>query len=93
MYTYKSVRTSRPLGGNLAVLKHSNQKDFRLFKFYSNRVWIIYQVIYLFIYFTTNMLKKPQRVSICQFVQRVEQLNTYIAQLPCWTAAQEPSTV
>jgi hypothetical protein len=30
------------------------------------------------------MLKKPQRVGICQFVQRVEQLNTYIAQLPCW---------
>ena len=30
------------------------------------------------------MLKKPQRVSIRQFVQRVEQLNSYIAQLPCW---------
>jgi hypothetical protein len=30
------------------------------------------------------MLKKPQRVSIRQFVQRVEQLNSYISQLPCW---------
>jgi hypothetical protein len=30
-------------------------------------------------YYLTNMLKKPQRVSICHFVQRVEQLNTYIA--------------
>jgi hypothetical protein len=35
-------------------------------------------------YYITNVLKKPQRVSICQFVQRVEQLNSYISQLPCW---------
>jgi len=35
-------------------------------------------------YYITNVLKKPQRVSICQFVQRVEQLNSYITQLPCW---------
>jgi len=34
-------------------------------------------------YYITNVLKKPQRVSICQFLQRVEQLNSYIAQLPC----------
>jgi hypothetical protein len=33
-------------------------------------------------YYITNVLKKPQRVSIRQFVQRVEQLNSYIAQLP-----------
>jgi hypothetical protein len=30
------------------------------------------------------VLKKPQRVSIRQFVQRVEQLNAYVTQLPCW---------
>ena len=35
-------------------------------------------------YYITNVLNKPQRVSICQFVQRVEQLNSYISQLPCW---------
>jgi hypothetical protein len=35
-------------------------------------------------YYITNVLKKPQRVSICQFVQHVEQLNSYISQLPCW---------
>ena len=35
-------------------------------------------------YYITDVLKKPQRDSICQFVQRVEQLNSYIAQLPCW---------
>jgi hypothetical protein len=35
-------------------------------------------------YYITNVLKKPQRVSICQFVQRVEQLNSYVSQLPCW---------
>ncbi len=35
-------------------------------------------------YYITNVLKKPQRVSIHQFVQRVEQLNSFILQLPCW---------
>ncbi len=35
-------------------------------------------------YYITNLLKKPQRVSIRQFVQHVEQLNSYILQLPCW---------
>jgi hypothetical protein len=35
-------------------------------------------------YYLSNMLKKPQRVGIRQFVQRAEQLNAYIAQLPCW---------
>jgi hypothetical protein len=34
--------------------------------------------------YLSNVLKKPQRVGICQFVQCVEQLNTYVAQLPCW---------
>jgi hypothetical protein len=34
-------------------------------------------------YYLSNMLKKPQRVGIRQFVQRVEQLNAYIAQLRC----------
>ena len=40
------------------------------------------------------MLKKPQRVSICQFVQCVEQLNAYIVQLPCWyySPSAKPST-
>jgi hypothetical protein len=31
-----------------------------------------------------NVLKKPQHVGICQCVQHVEQLNSYVAQLPCW---------
>jgi hypothetical protein len=34
--------------------------------------------------YITNVLKKPQCVSIPQLVQRVEQLNSYILQLPCW---------
>ncbi len=32
----------------------------------------------------SNILKKPQRVGIRQFTQRIEQLNTYVVQLPCW---------
>jgi hypothetical protein len=35
-------------------------------------------------YYITNVLKKPQHISIHQFVQCVEQLNSYILQLPCW---------
>jgi hypothetical protein len=35
-------------------------------------------------YYITNVLKKPQRVNVCQFVCRVEQLNAYIAQMPCF---------
>ncbi len=35
-------------------------------------------------YYLSNVLKKPQRVGIHQIVQRVEQLNAHIAQLPCW---------
>ena len=30
-----------------------------------------------------NMLKKPNRVSICQFFVQVEQLNRYLKMLPC----------
>jgi hypothetical protein len=33
-------------------------------------------------YYISNVLKKPQRIS--QFVCHVEQLNTYIAQMPCF---------
>jgi hypothetical protein len=35
-------------------------------------------------YYISNVLKKPQRVNVCQFVRRVEQLNAYIAQMPCF---------
>jgi hypothetical protein len=35
-------------------------------------------------YYITNKLEKPQRINVCQFVRRVEQLNAYIAQMPCF---------
>jgi hypothetical protein len=35
-------------------------------------------------YYLSNVLMKPQRVGIHQFVHRVEQLNAYVLQLPCW---------
>jgi hypothetical protein len=35
-------------------------------------------------YYITNALKKPQRVNVRQFVHQVEQLNAYIAQMPCF---------
>jgi hypothetical protein len=34
-------------------------------------------------YYISNVLKKPQRVNVGQFVHHVEQLNAYIAQMPC----------
>jgi hypothetical protein len=35
-------------------------------------------------YYITNVLKKPQHINVHQFVRRVEQLNAYIAQMPCF---------
>ncbi len=35
-------------------------------------------------YYILNVLKKPQRISVCQLIRRVEQLNAYIAQMPCF---------
>ncbi len=45
--------------------------------------------------YITNVLKKPQWVSTCQFVQHVEQLNSYITQLPCWcySPSAKPSMI
>ncbi len=35
-------------------------------------------------YYISNVLKKPQRINIRQFIRCVEQLNAYIAQMPCF---------
>jgi hypothetical protein len=35
-------------------------------------------------YYMTNVLKKPQRVNVHQFVWRVEQLNAYVPQMLCF---------
>jgi hypothetical protein len=35
-------------------------------------------------YYISNVLKKPQRVNVRQFVHQVEQLNAYVAQMPCF---------
>ncbi len=46
-------------------------------------------------YYIINVLTKSQRVSMHQFVQHVDQLNSYIAQLPCWfySPSAKPSTI
>jgi hypothetical protein len=35
-------------------------------------------------YYISNVLKKPQYINVHQFVRRVEQLNAYISQMPCF---------
>jgi hypothetical protein len=35
-------------------------------------------------YYITNVLKKPQCVDVHQFVRQVEQVNAYIAHMPCF---------
>ncbi len=35
-------------------------------------------------YYLSNVLKKPQRAGVRQFVQCIEQLYAYATQLPCW---------
>jgi hypothetical protein len=34
--------------------------------------------------YISNVLKKPQHINVHQFIRRVEQLNAYIAQMPCF---------
>jgi hypothetical protein len=35
-------------------------------------------------YYISNVRKKPQRINVCQFVHRVEQLDAYIAKMLCF---------
>ncbi len=35
-------------------------------------------------YYISNVLRKPQRINVRQFIRRVEQLNAYIVQMPCF---------
>jgi hypothetical protein len=34
--------------------------------------------------YISNVLKKPQRINVRQFIRHVEKLNAYIAQMPCF---------
>jgi hypothetical protein len=43
-------------------------------------------------YYILNVLKKPQRVNVRQFVRHVEQLNAYNAQMPCFYYSPNAST-
>ncbi len=43
-------------------------------------------------YYISNALKKPQCVNVRQFVHRVEQLNTYISQMPCFYYSPNANT-
>jgi hypothetical protein len=43
-------------------------------------------------YYISNILKKPQCVNMHQFVHCVEQLNTYIAQMPCFFYSPNANT-
>jgi hypothetical protein len=43
-------------------------------------------------YYISSILKKPQRVNVHQFVHRVEQLNAYISQMPCFYYSPNAST-
>ncbi len=43
-------------------------------------------------YYNSNILKEPQHVNVRQFVHCVEQLNTYISQMPCFYYSPNAST-
>ncbi len=73
-------------------LKGVSNKGPRGLLFDSFDKWVMFHLLTVFPnnaaeqekYYLSNVLKKPQSVGIHQFVQRVEQLKAYIAQLPCW---------
>jgi hypothetical protein len=43
-------------------------------------------------YYISNILKKPHRINVHQFVCCVEQLNAYIAQMPCFYYSPNANT-
>jgi hypothetical protein len=43
-------------------------------------------------YYILNILKKPQRHNVRQFIRRVEQLNAYISQMPCFYYSPNANT-
>jgi hypothetical protein len=43
-------------------------------------------------YYTSNVLQKPQCINVRQFVRHVEQLNAYIAQMPCFYYSPNANT-
>jgi hypothetical protein len=43
-------------------------------------------------YYISNVLKKPQRINVRQFVHHVEQLSAYIAQMPCFFYSPNANT-
>ncbi len=43
-------------------------------------------------YYISNILKKPQHINVRQFVHRVEQLNAYISQMPCFYYSSNANT-
>jgi hypothetical protein len=43
-------------------------------------------------YYITNVLKKPQCINLRQFVHRIEQLNAYISQMPCFYYSPQANT-
>jgi hypothetical protein len=65
--------------------------------------WVIFHLLTTFPnnaaeqerYYNTNVLKPPQHLNVHQFVQCVEQLNSYIVQLPCWfySPSAKPTTI
>jgi hypothetical protein len=73
-------------------LKGMSKKDPRGLSRESFDNWVMFHLLTVFPnnageqekYYLSNVLKKPQRVGIHQFVQCIEQLNTYVARLPCW---------
>jgi hypothetical protein len=43
-------------------------------------------------YYISNVLKKPQRINVRQFVRQVEQLNAFIPQMPCFYYSPDVNT-
>jgi hypothetical protein len=43
-------------------------------------------------YYISNVIKKPQCVNVRQFIRRVEQLNAYISQMPCFYYSPNANT-
>jgi hypothetical protein len=88
-YTWNKIVQDQINAGPHTDLQGSTKKGPRGLLHKSFNDWVMFHLLTMFPnsvaeqerYYITNVLKKPQCISICQFVQPVDQLNSYILAL------------
>jgi hypothetical protein len=91
-YAWNKIVTAHTDSNPYVDLQGISQNEPRGMSRQSFEDYIIFHLLTVFLinmaehekFYLANVLKKPQHVSVRQFVHRVEQLNAYVAQMPCF---------